>query len=203
MYHGQFEIDKYLHQNFFENVYDGFFVECGAVDGLTESSCLFFEQKLNWTGINIEPVPSSYNLLIQNRPNSINLNYALSDKNEEATFTQANHPQHSIFGNGSLNHTVEHKYDLINQGCSFHKLNVTCKRFADIFTYEREIDLFVLDVEGSELKALDGILDLDVSLQPKVFCIEYPFAGLKEIEKKLVNYNLFSLQLQNAIFVKK
>jgi FkbM family methyltransferase len=204
MYNGQFLIDKYLHKTFFQNKRGGFFVECGAVDGELETTCKFFECNLEWTGINIEPVPNLFKLLEHNRPNCTNLNVALSDKQCVATFAHAVHPRHgSIFGNGSLRHDEAHMEDLVKQGCRFEKYEVQCDKFSNVFKPAREIDLFVLDVEGHELSALNGIMDLDVKYLPKIFCIEHSFAGIKNISNMLkTTHKLYSVQKHNAIYTK-
>ena len=43
---------------------DGFFVECGAVDGEVKSNSLFFELKRNWTGLLIEANPDCHRALL-------------------------------------------------------------------------------------------------------------------------------------------
>ena len=209
MYYGQFLLDQYLHETFFQNKRDGFFVECGATDGLLESNCKFFEDSLGWTGINIEAAPPLYTELIKNRPNCINWNVGLSDKDCTASFIHAIHPSMgTIFGNGSFTHHKSHTKDLINQGCKFATYEVPCKRFSQVFNVTlgksfREIDLFILDVEGHELQALSGIMDLDVKLLPRVFCIEHSFSGLDNIAKILgAKYQQHSIRRQNVIFTK-
>jgi FkbM family methyltransferase len=210
MYYGQFLLDKYLHETFFIDKKNGFFVECGACDGLLESTCRFFEESMCWTGVNIEAAPPLFSMLIKNRPNCINLNVGLSDKNDIATFTHAIHPNMGTrFGNGSLTHHSSHTKDLINQGCSFEKFQVKCDKFSELYnkeisSFSKEIDLFVLDVEGHELQAIDGMLDLDIKVLPKIFCIEHSFSGINNITNKLKNtYILHSLHQHNAIYIKK
>ena len=83
-YYGQFDppVDKFIYENFFatnEKKNEGFFIECGAGDGVTESSCKFFEESLGWSGINVEAAPPLFKRLIVNRPGSLNINCALSD----------------------------------------------------------------------------------------------------------------------------
>jgi len=203
MYYGQFLIDKYLHQTFFNDKKRGFFVECGALDGKLESSCLFFEHSLSWTGMNIEAVPPLFKMLQKNRPNCININIALSNNNDEAIFKHAIHPKHGmLFGNGSLGHHESHMQDLLKQGCNFKEYKVQCKKFSQVFKNEVPIDLFVLDVEGHELQALEGILEIDDEFLPKIFCIEYTFSGLDNISNMLKKYKLHSTRQQNAIYVK-
>ena len=56
-------VDKRLSQR-----RDGFYVECGAVDGETISNSLFFELERDWTGLLIEANPAYYSkLLAKNR----------------------------------------------------------------------------------------------------------------------------------------
>lgn len=203
-FYGQFGIDQYLYNTFFKGFSNGFFVECGACDGVLESSCKFFEETMGWTGINIEPAPPLFELLIKNRPNCTNYNIALSGKDTVKVFNHAIHPDMGArFGNGSIKHHEAHLKDLLNQGCTFKQYNVQCRRFSDIFIANREIDLFVLDVEGHELPALKGIIDLKKEYLPRVFCIEHSFSGLDNITKVLgTNYILHSVRQQNAIYTK-
>ena len=207
MYYGQFELDRVIHETFFKNKRNGFFVECGAFDGLSECTCKFFEDSMGWTGLNIEPVPYAYQKLIINRPNCINENCAISSSNGNGKFINAIHPemgQH--FGNGSLSHTQDHKNDLINQGCRFDVLDVSCTTFYDLYIKHNlpNIDLFVLDVEGHEVEALIGILNIPVAALPQVFCIEHCFSGNDRISEILsTQYNFHSKHAHNAFFVKK
>ena len=204
MYYGQFKLDKVLHEKYFSDKRDGFFVEAGALDGHLESTCRFFEESLGWTGMNIEPTPPLFAMLENNRPKCKNVNVALSDSNNVKTFTHVLHPQLGTrFGNGSLTHDPKHKRDLTREGCTFEEYEVQCNRFSDIFDADREIDLFVLDVEGHEFEALKGIVTLDKKYLPRVFCIEHSFTGLDNISRILgSNYKLDTVEKHNAIYVK-
>ena len=206
MFYGQFELDRVLYETFFKEKRNGFFVECGAFDGLTESTCKFFEESLGWSGCNIEPTPYAYNKLIKNRPNCINEQCALSSKKEKAMFTNAIHPEMGIhFGNGSLSHSSLHKDELIRAGCRFETFEVNCIQFIELYQKHSmpDIDLFVLDVEGHEAKALEGILSMPHSALPKVFCIEHSITGEDIITKLLTpQYAYHSRQHHNAFFIK-
>jgi len=198
------ELDRYLYENLFKRHRGGFFVECGAFDGHLESTCRFFEESLDWTGVNIEPVPHAFNKLLVNRPNCLNLRYAISSSNHKSKFKNAIHPKMGRrFGNGSLKHVTSHMKDLQNQGCTFEEFEVTCKKFSNLATDHGiiDIDLFVLDVEGHELEALRGIVP---EILPKVFCIEHTHVGLENIKTILgKNYGLHSIHKHNAIFVQR
>jgi FkbM family methyltransferase len=207
MFYGQFELDRILYETFFKDKRGGFFVECGAFDGLTESTCKFFEESMGWTGFNIEPVPYAFNRLVQNRPNCINVQCALSSANKKMVFTNAIHPelgQH--FGNGSLHHTASHKNELVNMGCRFETFEVECVTFNDLYSKYNlsSIDLFVLDVEGHELEALPGILQVPIAGYPNILCIEHSISGLDSISEMLKpHYTFHSRHAHNAFFVRK
>jgi len=63
-------VDKVLHERYFINKFNRASIECEAFDGVIEN--------YNWKTINIEPLPHIFKKLKQNRPNSINLEIALS-----------------------------------------------------------------------------------------------------------------------------
>jgi FkbM family methyltransferase len=208
VYYGQDELDKIIYENFFKDKKNGFFVECGAFDGLAECTCKFFEDSVGWKGINIEPLPYAFNLLVKNRPNSININCALSDKNIKRTFTQAVHPKYGMyFGNGSLKHTKDHLIELRDTHCKFRQYKVQCKKFDSICKEYKisEIDLFVLDVEGHEIEALKGIISLDYKVLPKVFCIEHTLCGGHKVLNSMLKdlYIMHSIYKQNVFFIKR
>lgn len=207
MFYGQYELDRTIYETFFKDKKNGFFVECGAFDGLTECTCKFFEETMGWSGLNIEPTPYGYSKLIQNRPNCINEKCALSSVSKTAIFTNALHPQMGIhFGNGSLNHSDSHKQELITTGCTFETFEVECVRFVDLYYKHSlpDIDLFVLDVEGHEIESLPGILEIPDHALPKIFCIEHSITGLDKLKEILSSwYEFHSNQVHNAFFVRK
>lgn len=43
---------------------NGFFIECGALDGEIRSNTLYFERYLGWTGLLIEGDPSNFNAMV-------------------------------------------------------------------------------------------------------------------------------------------
>ena len=52
-YYGKNNLDKKLKK--FLNYKNGFYIEIGAYDGVTQSNTLYFEKNKNWHGILIEP----------------------------------------------------------------------------------------------------------------------------------------------------
>lgn len=55
------KIERYLD---FDN---GFFVELGANDGISQSNTLYFERKRGWTGVLVEPTPHNFLKCLANR----------------------------------------------------------------------------------------------------------------------------------------
>ena len=45
----------------------GYFVELGALDGITDSQCFYFEEKLQWDGIAVEPQQQHRDALTKRR----------------------------------------------------------------------------------------------------------------------------------------
>lgn len=211
-YHGQFEIDRFLNDNFFHDKENGFFVECGAGNGVDDSSCLFFEENLQWNGLNIEASPTLFETLKNNRKKSININSALSNSKDKKFFYKCflNDGKTEI-GCGSLSDSPDFVNYLKKQR---HKrdeipIQINSLMFSDVVKeYNiKKIDLFVLDVEGHEIEALDGIFSIERDILPDFFCIEYGHVGV-EILKKILNkhnYNFLTLCPSNinAIFKKE
>jgi hypothetical protein len=116
-------IKKYM-KDILEKKKSGISIECGAFDGLTDSCTKFFEESMNWKTINIEALPIAYNKLVVNRPNSINLNIGLSNKNETKQFVNYKEPSLGyMWGNGSFTHLEDHKTHL-EQRCGINNYDV-------------------------------------------------------------------------------
>lgn len=207
-YYGQWDppVDKWIHTHFFTNYKNGFFIEAGAFDGLTENSCKFFEESMGWTGINVEPDVYNYKRLCINRPNTLNLDVGLSDKETDVTFYKAVHPtMGQAFGNGSIKHHEIHRRHLINEGCKFeeHKIHtITYKQLIEKYNV-KNVDLMVLDVEGHELSVLDGMKDC--LIMPKVMCVEHGVLGIEMINNKMfeLGYEYVNSSFNNSFYTKR
>ena len=61
-----------------ENNENRFFVEAGAFDGEIISNSLYFETKLGWSGVLIEPNPAAFNMLLTKHRKAWSINACLS-----------------------------------------------------------------------------------------------------------------------------
>ena len=207
-FYGQFNppLDKILYERYFNDKIpaQGIAVECGAFDGLTDSTCLFFEESLGWHVFNIEASPSVFKNLEIKRPISRNFNYGLSDREEKIIFNNVIHPTLGEIGNGSFNHKIYHKEEVLNMGCTFEETKVNTITIDAFFKLAQldYVDLFVLDVEGYELKVLQQLKNCKT--RPTVFCIE---KQLDEDWNKIIdiltelNYDYIEDIHNNGIFI--
>ncbi len=208
-FYGQFNppVDRFIFERYFPDTnIKGVFVECGGFDGITDSSCKFFEETMGWTGFNLEPVPNLSDLLAENRPLARNLQMALSDKTGTATFTHAIHPTlGEVFGNGSLGHADAHRDELEVADCTFETFPVSTITWCDFIKQEAiaTVDLLVLDVEGHELSVLEGMRGADV--MPAVMCVEFGHLGLATVRERMreLNYEYDIQSHGNAYFVRR
>ncbi len=103
VYYSQNREDIIL-ESFFVGEKTGFYVDVGANHPTLHSVTKLFSEK-GWTGINIEPIKSHFNLLEKDRPKDININIGISDKNETLEFTEV------IDGDGLSTFSTEMQQD--------------------------------------------------------------------------------------------
>lgn len=161
------EFSNYL-LGFIEPTYQNFFIECGANTGYEGSISFLFEDKLKWTGLNIEPNPFCFKELAKRRPDCINENLALSNKAETVTFYMPTDGPRQLFaGQSSMIDYTNTKW----KGRKTISYQVRCDTYKNVLEKHniKEVSLFILDVEGCELKVLEG---MEGSVYPKILCIE-------------------------------
>lgn len=129
------------------NKSNGFYIELGANDGLTQSNTAFFEFHRNWSGVLIEPSPSAFEKCRVNRPKSACFNYAcVADSTTE--FISGDF-------NGNLMSSIDGKRcgssQLVNVPCT------TLESILDKIGGDPDIDFMSLDVGGYELEILKGL----------------------------------------------
>ena len=208
-FYGQFNppVDQVIFDRYGEYLGDqpGYFVESGAFDGVTESNCKFFEESLDWKGINVEPFPGHYRKLIENRPTSVNMNCALSSGHGSHRFTHVVHPElGDAFGNGSLQHTPEHRKLLNDNGCEFEHIEVPTMTYDTLVEFGGipRVDLLSLDVEGHESEVLKGMVKK--RYRPRLICIEMGHDKASDLDDQLLSmgYRQDSEYLVNSFYLR-
>lgn len=126
---------------------NGFYIECGANDGVTQSYTHNLELEKNWSGLLIEPSSKVFNILKTNRSSkNIFYNQALVSKDYVGD---------TVLGNFDGNSAVNGLMARIGDG----NVKVKCSPLSDVLNKEniKYVDFFSLDVEGYELEVLKGI----------------------------------------------
>jgi FkbM family methyltransferase len=175
-FYSQQEEDKILFNKYL-NYRDGFFIELGGMDGITYSNTLFFETFLNWTGVLIEPTFSQFEKLKENRKNTYNFNYAISQVEGLVEF----------IGDGALGGLTKTMSDLHRKGWNlddtfspFSVNGIPISKLLIDLKIER-VDLFSIDVEGGELEVLKTY---DWTIPTYLILIEGDYTSSEDEKKK-------------------
>lgn len=179
--------------------YDGFFIEAGANDGYVGSVCYVLENGYNWSGINIEPNRYCFKKLVERRPDCINLECALYNKVQEIDFRfPTDAPRKEFTGGGSIIPDFGVKW----WPSSPEKvLKVKTQLLKDILEEYNivEVDLLILDVQGAEIEALEGMVG---GPMPNYICVEdseIPMEDLISFTEKH-GYNKITSYSNNTLF---
>jgi FkbM family methyltransferase len=162
MFYSQENQDSYLETTVFKGFKHGFFVDVGAYDGIHINNTLYFEETNQWTGINIEPIPKIFDLLMTNRPNCINVNCAICNEEGETDFLLNTGYTEMLSG---IKNTFDQRHitrleDENNQmGSTTEVVKVTTKKLTSILQEHTvsHIHYLSIDVEGAEFEVIQSI----------------------------------------------
>jgi methyltransferase, FkbM family len=137
-----------------KHVTHGFYVDIGAwspdVDSVTKA---FYEA--GWHGINVEPNPEFYGLLVQKRTKDINLQFAVSDTSGEQEMTFL-----SDLGSGmsTLDSKIAQRHHDAGWQCTKQMVQVTtlAKLWKENVLTGQDVHFLKVDVEGFEGAVLQG-----------------------------------------------
>jgi FkbM family methyltransferase len=169
-YYSQYGQDKFLNEKIFKNQRDGFFFDIGANDGITFSNTYYFEKNLNWSGICVEPIQTTFEKLTKNRT-SDNINGCISDFEGTDTFYEISGYSEMLSGLKSKYHE-SHLERIRNEvkefGGDIKEIEVTCYNINNILLAKgiEKVDYLSIDIEGGE-KDLLKVVDF------KNFCFDY------------------------------
>lgn len=145
------DAEDVLLQRVFPRDYRGFYIDAGASDPVQCSVTKHFYDQ-GWRGINIEPVPSVWERLRDQRPRDVNLNVALPDRVGRATFYEVT----SETSWSTLRAWVAEAYRGRGLEVRPREVPVTtlarvCEEHADV-----PIDVLKIDAEDCELEVITG-----------------------------------------------
>ncbi len=158
------EIDSKLETYFpYEN---GFFIEVGANNGFFQSNTYYFAKFRKWKGILIEGIPALYEECLLERPESKIFNYALVSDDFQDTVVTMRYANLMSLVSGLSPKSLEEEKLYIQKGMkweppntSTYEIEVPCRTLTSILDEcnVKDIDLFSLDVEFTELAVLQGL----------------------------------------------
>jgi FkbM family methyltransferase len=164
-YFGLNELDKKLEK--YINIDNGFFIELGANDGITQSNTLYYERFRNWSGILVEPTPHNYLKCLVNRNSKTKVfcnacvSFAYTEKYVEIIYSNLMSVPLGLESDISDPHAhAELGTKYLKENEVKFKFGAIAKTLNSIMNDANSpliIDLLSLDVEGAELEVLKGI----------------------------------------------
>ena len=155
-YFSQAGQDKFIYDNFFKNKKNGYFIEIGAFDGIQGSNCLFFEKFKNWTRLAIEPSPTQFKKLKNNRKCKL-INKAASSSSGKMTFIEVNTSESNSQLSGLEKHFSNKSKDILKKN-NLKKYAVEVLSFEEILKNADQdiIDYCSIDIEGAEIPLIEN-----------------------------------------------
>jgi FkbM family methyltransferase len=166
-----------------KDVDKGFYIDVGANDPVADSVTKAFYD-VGWRGINIEPVSEWIEKLQQERPDDINLQLAVGARKGKVNF-------YEVVGTGlstmdeslAKRHARERGYELKKYKVPVVRLTTICEQQP-----LTDIHFLKIDVEGAELKVLQG-LDLK-KIRPWIILVESTLPNTQVENREEWEYSL-------------
>jgi FkbM family methyltransferase len=206
-YFSQYRQDRFLDLHIFRKKQGGFFIDIGAHDGISYSNSFFFEKNRNWNGICVEPNPTVFKDLLNNRT-SICINACISrSHNQNLPFLKIDGYAEMLSGIKS-NYNPEHfqriKEEVHTKGGSIQEILVETKTLNSLLIENKieKVDYCSIDVEGSETDVLYSV-DLK-EFDIEVFTVENNY-NHSEVSKILehVGYKKIKRLGCDEVYVKR
>jgi len=159
--------------NYFKKKKNGFYVDVGCYHPIHRNNT-YLLHKQDWKGINIDVSQFSIDLFNYLRPNDLNYNCAISNKNEIVKiFYQKELSQLSTIENEQAKKVFQG--NIKEKEIQAFTLDKILKK--DKFK-DTKIDFLNIDVEGADFKVLEG-LSFD-KFKPELICIEIHDKEIKD-----------------------
>jgi len=162
-YYGLNKLDKKLASYIDFN--NGFFIEAGANNGISQSNTLYFEKYMSWRGLLIEAIPALAEQCRKNRRKCIVENCALVSKNYPDDHIEMQYCNLMSLVKGGLGNQetetlhLESGKKFLRPDEEIYAVSVPTATLSSILDKHKisKVDLLSLDVEGYEPEVLQGI----------------------------------------------
>jgi len=169
---------------YFRKKNNGFYIDVGCYHPIHRNNTYLLHKK-GWSGINIDIHQFSIDLFNYLRPDDVNLNCAISNKNEVtemfyqkelSQISTIEKQQAKIVFQGNIKKS---KIQSLTLDALLEKIDFT----------DKKLDLLDIDVEGADLKVLKGF-NIE-KFKPELICVEINEKDIKnsEIYKYLSNFS--------------
>lgn len=189
-YFSQYGQDIYLDEQVFNRRRGGFFLDIGANDGISYSNTFFFEKFREWSGICVEPHPSAFAKLKENRKCTV-VNFGVNKVEELLEFVKIEGYAEMLSGlkdKYASDHIKRIENEMAVHKGNYEVIEVQCKRIESILNENSVsvVDYCSIDIEGGEVEALESV-DLKI-YDIKVLSVENNYYG-KSLRKFLEKFN--------------
>ena len=158
-YHSEYNEDQWLNDNVFMGQRRGVFFECGALDGITHSNTVFYEQALGWTGLCVEANPAEY-LELKNNRKCLVEHAALWDRDggtvQFSKFSGGLRGWSGVPATMGKQHLERIKKNIPNAMAETIDVPAITLKALLLKHGLKKIDLFSLDIEGAEYTVLQN-----------------------------------------------
>jgi FkbM family methyltransferase len=134
---------------------DGYFVEFGAMDGVTLSNTFLLENSYGWRGIVAESARCWYQQLARNRTCSVDYRCVWSKSGETLQFNETAEPEFSTISSLSK---LDHHAKRRQHGKRYTVETISLRDLLQAHDAPMGIDYLSIDTEGSEFAILDSFL---------------------------------------------
>jgi FkbM family methyltransferase len=153
-YKSQSGQDKWIIEEIFPNLKNGYFVDLAAADGIFLSNTYILEKYYDWNGICIEPNITSFQKLKLNRNCNVDDNVIMSDGTEidfieYEMVTDFEHLLSTVEGASAFGAPIKRKTK---------KITKSLNTILDNHQAPEVINYISLDIEGSEIYVLQDFL---------------------------------------------
>jgi len=162
----------------------GFFVDVGCFHPIKHNNTWKLYKRRDWRGINIDVDAikiEGFNLI---RPHDINVNCAVSNKEEEISY----------WTNGDYSHTSSLSSSFVSEKGGYTQKTTNSYKLTSIIDNtkykDQKIDYLTVDAEGHDLEVLES-LDFD-RYYPSLIAVETYKAVLSDVEKTDLYQFLFT-----------